>query len=144
METIKFTKLRDHVYTPIRQKHYVGDAGWDLAISEDCTIAPGDTVMLPTGVVVELPEGYFARITNRSSTRIAFGVTVNEGIIDNGWRGELFISAHNFLSVAAVLHSGQRIAQMLIHKLHDFKLEEVQSVSSGVRGTRGFGSTGKK
>ncbi len=141
---LKYKRLRQYAdITPIHAKRFDGDAGWDLAICEDVVVDAGRTIPLSTGIAVEVPPGFFIRITNRSSTREAFGVNVNEGIVDNGWRGELIIMATNITRGPVDLLRGHRVAQMLVHKLHDFALCEVEELSPGSRGFLGFGSTGK-
>lgn len=79
--------LDEGAHRPVKQ--HTGDAGWDLYTSETCTIAPGETRDVHTGVGMRMPPCLFARITGRSSSLRKHSILVNEGIIDNGYTGEL-------------------------------------------------------
>lgn len=142
LATLKYKRIGDAVPAPIAPKVYAGDAGWDLAIAETYTIRPGESEYLHTHIAVELERGFYLRITNRSSTRNKFGVTVHEGIIDNGWRGELLIGVTNISRRSVKLLRGQRVAQILMHQIYEHQLQEVDELSPSDRGTSGFGSTG--
>ncbi len=129
----------------VREKTYKGDAGFDLTVMDNYGIRPGRTISVSTGVAVEAPPGFFIRITSRSSTYGRFGVFVNEGIVDNGWRGELSVVVTNpSLDTNVYLKKGDRIAQFLVHRLYEFDLEYVGELSEAERGLNGFGSTGGK
>ena len=125
-------------------KKYSGDAGWDLFVSEDCDIAPGETVDVHTGVRIKMPRALFARITGRSSSLRKHKLLVNEGIIDNGYTGELFVCVHNLGNETFHVEHGMRIAQVLFHQIEDVRWSQVESINSTSdgRGANGFGSTG--
>lgn len=126
-------------------KKYVGDAGWDLFTSNECTILPGETKDVHTGVHIQMPPYLFARITGRSSSLRKHKLLVNEGIIDRGYTGELFICVHNLGTEPVTVKKGDRIAQVLFHVIEDVRWSEVEEIKplSGERGANGFGSTGK-
>lgn len=126
-------------------KKYAGDAGWDLFTSNECTILPGETKDVHTGVHIQMPPYLFARITGRSSSLRKRNLLVNEGIIDRGYTGELFICVHNLGSEPVEIKKGDRIAQVLFHVIEDVRWSEVSRIDSvsGERGSNGFGSTGK-
>jgi dUTP pyrophosphatase len=125
-------------------KKYNGDAGWDLFVSEDRDIAPGETVDVHTGVRIKMPRALFARITGRSSSLRKHKLLVNEGIIDNGYTGEMFVCVHNLGDETFHVKQGMRIAQILFHQIEDVRWAQVESISSTSdgRGMNGFGSTG--
>jgi dUTP pyrophosphatase len=126
-------------------KEYLGDAGWDLFTSEECTIQPGETQDVHTGVRIQMPPYLFARITGRSSSLRKRKLLVNEGIIDRGYTGELFICVHNLGTEPVTIKKGDRVAQILFHLIEDVRWSEVEEIKplKGERGVNGFGSTGK-
>lgn len=136
-------ELEENGKTPY--KKYTGDAGWDLYVSEDCTIKPGETADVHTGIKINMPPFLYARIVGRSSTLRSHKLIVNEGIIDNGYTGELFICVHNVGSRSFKVKAGMRIAQIIFHVIEDVRWAQVDEIkpSPGKRGGKGFGSTGE-
>jgi dUTP pyrophosphatase len=126
-------------------KKHAGDAGWDLFTSEECVINPGETKDVHTGVRMNMPPFLFARITGRSSSLRKYNLLINEGIIDNGYTGELFVCAHNLGDKPITIEKGMRVAQVLFHSIEDVRWCEVEELkpSPDKRGDAGFGSTGK-
>ena len=125
-------------------KRHSGDAGWDLYVSRDAVIAPGQVVDVHTDVRVKLPPRTYIRITGRSSSLRKHKLLINEGIIDNGFTGELFICVLNLGTEAFHVKRGMRLAQVLFHTIDDVRWCQVDDVgpSADGRGTDGFGSTG--
>lgn len=125
-------------------KKHEGDAGWDLFVSKPCTILPGETLDVHTGVRIDMPPFLYARITGRSSSLRKYGLLVNEGIIDNGYTGELFVCVHNLSAETFHVKRGMRLAQVLFHVIEDVRWSEVDEIKEvpGKRGDKGFGSTG--
>lgn len=128
-----------------------GDVGMDLPCTLDgeefkgtFTVRPGERKLLPTGIRIELPEGYWASIEARSSTS-KMGLIVPKGVIDEGYRGEMFAQIMNVGNNSVTIHDGDRIIQLIIHKRHikDFDIIEVDELSPSERGEDGFGSTGR-
>jgi len=126
-------------------KKHIGDAGWDLFVSRECVIEPGQTVDVHTDIRIDMPPYLFARIVGRSSTLRNHHLMVNEGIIDNGYTGELFVCVHNLGDAPFKVEKGMRLAQVLFHPIEDVRWSEVSEIKEapGKRGTAGFGSTGK-
>lgn len=126
-------------------KKHIGDAGWDLFVSEDCTIEPGETMDIHTGIKIDMPPYIFARITGRSSSLRKHHLLVNEGIIDNGYTGELFICVHNLGNSAFHVEKGMRLAQVIFHIIEDVRWSQIDRIkpTPGKRGNAGFGSTGR-
>jgi len=126
-------------------KKHMGDAGWDLYTSRECVIPPGKTVDVHTDVKVDLPPYTYMRIVGRSSTLRKYNLMVNEGIIDNGFTGELFVCVHNMGDEPFVVEKGMRLAQILFGVIEDVRWSQVEKIEPvpGKRGDAGFGSTGK-
>lgn len=121
---------------------YSGDAGYDLKVSQHVTIEPHEFVDVPTGLQIALPEGYWGMITGRSSTIRKYGLHVPTGVIDNGWRGDLFVGAYNLGPDTVRLYAGDRIGQLILFPLVHTHFVVVDSLPPSDRGTNGFGSTG--
>lgn len=126
-------------------KKHIGDAGWDLFVSRPCTINPGETVDVHTDIKINMPPYLYARITGRSSTLRKYNLMVNEGIIDNGYTGEMFVCVHNVGTKPVGIEKGMRLAQVLFHSIEDVRWSRVPEIKPvpGKRGNNGFGSTGR-
>lgn len=142
--TIRYVdySLGEGARRPFRK--HSGDAGWDLYVSRDCTIPPGGTADVHTDVRIKMPPRIYGRITGRSSSLRKHSLLVNEGIIDNGYTGELFVCVHNLGDRPVTVRRGSRVAQILFHVIEDVRWSEVDEVgdSPDGRGESGFGSTG--
>ena len=124
---------------------YDGDAGFDLpAIVPDgvLTIWPNEREMLHTGIIIEMPFGYYSRITHRSSTEKRYRLRIVEGTIDNAYRGELLVQVHNPNSAQLQVKHGHKYAQLIVCKTASFPLEYKEKLTPTVRGGNGFGSSG--
>lgn len=126
-----------HLHAPKR----VGDAGYDLAISEFSAIPPLITKWLRTGVRIAMPKGVWAEIKGRSSTITKYGLLVINSVIDQGFTGELTVGVHNVGACRMCVCEGWRIAQLIFHEacLPDL---EYTALPETERGDQGFGSTG--
>ena len=126
-------------------KRHSGDAGRDLHASRPSTILPGETKDVHTDIYISMPPRLYARITGRSSSLRKHRLLVNEGIIDNGYRGELFVCVHNMGAEPVEVRPGMRLAQVLFHVIEDVRWSEVEVLpgSPDGRGDAGFGSTGE-
>jgi dUTP pyrophosphatase len=104
-----------------------------------------ERTIIPTGLFIELPIGYEAQIRPRSGLSIKKGLSLvnSPGTIDSDYRGEIGIIMVNLSNEAQTIEPGERIAQMVIAKYEQVKLEEVAILSETDRGAGGFGSTGK-
>ncbi|MDR0419752.1 MAG: dUTP diphosphatase [Prevotellaceae bacterium] len=123
-------------------------AGLDMKanIEKEIVIKPLERVLVPTGIFIELPDGYEAQIRPRSGLASKFGITVSNapGTIDPDYRGEVKISIVNISEDDFVLKSGERVAQMVIAKFERITWKEVNELSETERGDGGFGHTGTK
>ncbi|HBP19885.1 MAG TPA: dUTP diphosphatase [Planctomycetes bacterium] len=121
-------------------------AGLDLraALEEPLTVAPGERVVIPTGLKIEIPAGYEGQVRPRSGLALKYGLTVLNapGTIDADYRGEVKVLLVNVGQNAHVLERGERVAQLVIAPVTRVVLEEVAELSETERGEGGFGSTG--
>jgi dUTP pyrophosphatase len=125
-----------------------GSAGMDLRANLDqpITLQSLERTLIPTGLFIELPNGYEAQIRPRSGLAIKQGITClnSPGTIDSDYRGELKVILINLSNEPQVLSHGDRIAQMVISSVDKANLILVQEINSTPRGDGGFGHTGKK
>ncbi|HTR81939.1 MAG TPA: dUTP diphosphatase [Bacteroidota bacterium] len=130
--------------------HYAteGAAGMDIyaAVDDEMKIAPGETVLVPTGFSVEIPRGYEAQIRPRSGLAIKHhvGILNAPGTIDSDYRGEVKIILTNFGKEPFTVKRGDRIAQMVVASYSKVLWDEVDSLENTARGAGGFGHTGIK
>ena len=143
MVKVYIEKCREGVTTP--QYARPGDAGVDLAAAEDVYLLPYDTLAIPTGIKVALPEGYELQIRPRSGLSLKTGLRIanSPGTIDSGYRDEIGVIVTNTGEKAYMISKGDRIAQAVLQKVPMIEWEEVEDVSSiGINRGGGFGSTG--
>lgn len=134
-------KLEAGGMLPLR--YHPGDAGLDLVTAETVTIPPGETRDLPTALSVAMPPGVWGLIFGRSSALRKLELLVNPGVIDNGWRGPLFVNVKNLAGHEVTVRRGERVGQLiLIPMAGSPRLELVDELPPSKRGDRGFGSTG--
>ena len=122
-------------------------AGLDIRanISQSITLSPLERAMVPTGLYVELPEGYEMQIRPRSGLAAKHGITVlnSPGTIDADYRGEIKVILVNLSNSPFTIEPGERIAQMIVARYEQVEWQAVESLSETERGAGGFGSTGK-
>jgi dUTP pyrophosphatase len=125
-----------------------GSAGMDLRamLTEPVMLKPLQRALIPTGLYIELPDGYEAQIRPRSGLAFKKGLSIVNapGTIDSDYRGEIKILLINLSNETAIVNTGERIAQMVISKYEQVKLDEVDVLSDTERGAGGFGHTGIK
>lgn len=123
-------------------------AGMDLRanIEGSIDIDPLCRVLIPTGIYIELPEGYEAQVRPRSGLALKHGITVlnTPGTIDADFRGEICVILVNLSNIPFTIASGTRIAQLVFAKYEQAELVEVEELNSTERGEGGFGHTGNK
>lgn len=139
---IKIKKLKDVAKVPT--KGHPGDAGMDFYAVETVVFAPGAQERVPTGVSIEIPEGYVGLVWDKSSVSFNQGLKIMGGVIDSGFRGELVMSLYNTTRQEQKIEKGHKIAQMIIQKFEDCDIVEVDELSDTVRGHGREGSTGHK
>lgn len=125
-----------------------GSSGMDLraSLQQPVTLQPLERTLVPTGLFIELPEGYEAQVRPRSGLAIKQGLTClnTPGTIDADYRGEIKVILINLSNEDQEIHHGDRIAQMVIQKVEQVEWLLVQDLAETNRGAGGFGHTGKK
>ena len=121
-----------------------GDAGLDLHALGPFELAPGERAMVRTGVAVEIPEGHAGLVLPRSGLAHRHGIAlVNApGLIDAGYRGEVCVLLLNTDREAPFAAAGDRIAQLVLVRVQDAEITEVEALAESARGAGGFGSSG--
>ena len=150
METVKVKIIRvrpeDDSDLPLPQYMTGSSAGLDLSASvrEPVTLDPGQIKLIPTGLAIALPEGFEAQIRPRSGLALKKGLTLinTPGTIDADYRGEIGLAAINLGGQPVEINRGDRIAQMVISRVWQARLELVVELESTDRGSGGFGHTG--
>ena len=109
------------------------------------TLEPMQRALVPTGLYMEIPEGYEGQVRPRSGLAIKSGITVlnSPGTIDADYRGQVCVILINLSDKAFVINSGDRIAQLVIARYEQVETEQVEVLSQTERGAGGFGHTGK-
>jgi dUTP pyrophosphatase len=134
-------RIRDDATLPAQA--YAGDAGLDLAACGRHEVAPGERAVIPTGIAVEIPEGYGGFVLPRSGLAARNGITLLNapGLIDSGYRGEVQVVFHNTDSETTfVVEPGMRVAQLVLLPVPEVALVE-RELAASERGERGFGSS---
>jgi dUTP pyrophosphatase len=132
---------------PLPQYMTPDAAGMDVcaAVRQDTLLEKGQITLLPTGFAMGLPRGYEAQIRPRSGLAVKHGIGMinSPGTIDADYRGEVMIAVINLGPAAYTVRRGDRIAQMVIQRVHQARLEEVRQLEATGRSTGGFGHTGR-
>ena len=145
MIDLKIKKLSDKAVIPSYGSSRAAGADLYAAISEKITIEPQKTVLIPTGIAMEIPDGFVGLIYARSGLASKKGLApANKvGVIDSDYRGEIMVALHNHSSEAAEVEGGDRIAQIVLTPYLTADFEVADSLSETERAGGGFGSTGK-
>lgn len=142
MIVLPIRRLRADAVVPARA--YNGDAGLDLAACDRHTLAPGERVVVPTGLAVAIPEGHAGFVQPRSGLAAKHGLTIvnTPGLIDAGYRGEVQVVLLNTdRERAFTVEPGMRIAQLVVLPVPALEPVEVDALPESERGERGFGSS---
>src|SRR5699024_3982416 len=165
-ESVGFKRLSDDAIIPTRA--HKTDSGFDLYASEDVIIEPGETVIVPTGIAVDLPKGFEAQVRPSSGVTAKTKLRVQLGTIDNGYTGEIGVivdniydetterfsnfelidgsvtpARRNVMDGAYLIRKGDRLAQLVVQALPQFEAVEITEFSDdSERGEGGFGSSG--
>jgi dUTP pyrophosphatase len=140
-------KIINQSANPLPEYATEGSAGMDLRASLELpvTLKPMERYLVPTGIFIELPQGYEAQVRPRSGLAIRQGLTClnSPGTVDADYRGELKIILINLSQEEQVIHTGDRIAQLVVHQVERIKWKPVKKISVTIRNEGGFGHTGK-
>lgn len=139
---VRFERFGATSYVPT--KAHSGDAGFDLYSCMSATLEPGDVLSIPTGVGLEIPQGYVGFIFAQSGLARKNGIALinGVGVVDSNYRGNVFVPIVNYSPRTFTVDVGMCIAQLVILPVPDVVLTEVDTLMDSERGNNGFGSTG--
>ncbi|HID79514.1 MAG TPA: dUTP diphosphatase [Aquifex aeolicus] len=137
---LKVKKLREDARLPVRKRK--GDAGLDLYSVENVILKPGEWKAVSTGIAIEIPQGYFGLVKDRSGLALKYALHCLAGVIDENYRGEVKVLLINLGNREVKLEKHSRIAQLLIVPYLETEVEESENLSDTERGEKGFGSSG--
>jgi len=146
--SIKFLRLKPDLDADIPLPRYMTpqSAGMDIcaAIENNVILESGEIALLPTGFAMAIPEGFEAQIRPRSGLAVKHGIGLinSPGTIDADYRGEVKIAVINLGKNSYIFRRGDRVAQMVIKKVYQARLEVVERLDETERNTGGFGHTG--
>lgn len=140
-------KIVNRSGNPLPGYQSIQAAGMDLHafLAEDVILKPLQRALIPTGLFIELPEGYEAQVRPRSGLASKHGITVlnTPGTVDPDYRGEIMVILVNLSSVEFTVRDGERIAQMVIARYEKAEWKPAERLNDSDRDTGGFGSTGR-
>lgn len=145
MEAIRVKKLREGALLPTYGTAQAAGADLYACLETPLTIFPGETARVPTGLALEVPEGCAGLVYARSglATKRGLAPANKVGVIDSDYRGEITVVLYNHGSEPQTIASGERIAQLIITPVLTPAYMETDRLTETLRGTGGFGSTGK-
>jgi dUTP pyrophosphatase len=147
MQTLQ-VKIINQSTNPLPEYATAGSSGMDIRafLTSSVDVHPLQRVLIPTGLFIELPDGYEAQIRPRSGLAIKQGITClnSPGTVDADYRGEIKVILINLSNEIVTIHSGDRIAQMVIQKVEKISWIATEIITETQRGEGGFGHTGKK
>lgn len=138
---LKIKKLNKDAIIP--NYAHDGDAGFDLYSIMDFKISPNERKSIPTGIAMGIPKGYVGLMWDKSGLSHKSGIKLFGGVIDSGYRGEVYVGLINLSKKKFEFKKGHKIAQMLIQKVERVDFKEVEDLGKTTRDKGGFGSTGK-
>ncbi len=137
------TTLEQNAIIPAQGRK--GDAGYDLCSNITVTLEPFERALIPTGIHIQIPEGFGGFVLPRSGLAIKKGLSIVNapGLIDSNFRGEIQVIAINLDSKNSIeICSGDRIAQLVVMKVEELEFKQVAELEESNRGEQGFGSSG--
>jgi dUTP pyrophosphatase len=137
---------RLHKEAVIPKRGSEGAAGYDLYSLIDININSYKKAVIPTGIMMIIPDGYYGRIASRSGLSAKYDIEVGAGVIDSDYRGEIKVILRNFSEFDYVVDKGEKIAQIIIEPIITPNIIDATDLDDNVqteRGENGFGSTGK-
>ncbi|MBO7297456.1 MAG: dUTP diphosphatase [Clostridia bacterium] len=146
MPKIAVKKLNENAVLPTYGSDFAAGADLYALCDSEITFAPGETKLIPTGLAMEIPEGYAGLIYARSGLASKRGLApANKvGVVDADYRGEVMVALHNHSTVEQKIAPKERIAQLVVAPFLKAEFIESDELSDTVRGVGGFGSTGTK
>ena len=146
MYNVKITRLPGNDDLPLPARMSSGASGFDLfaAVAEEVQIKAGERALIPTGIKIAVPSGYEAQVRPKSGLALKHGISVlnTPGTIDAGYRGEVGVILINFGNEDFVIKKDSKVAQLVINKVEQATITEVNMLDETTRNEGGFGSTG--
>lgn len=144
--TVKIVKLQQNAKIPTYGSTDAAGADLYACIDAPVSILPGQTVLIPTGLSMEIEQGFAGFIYARSglATKRGLAPANKVGVIDCDYRGQVMVSLHNHTERPQCVEPGERVAQIVFAPVYQANFLEAESLSDTERGTGGFGSTGTK
>ena len=145
MNSVNVKLLRPNAKMPTYGTEFSAGADLYACLDTAAEIAPGKTVAVPTGIAMEIPVGYAGLVYARSgmATKRGLAPANKVGVVDSDYRGELLVMLHNHGTETQTVEPGERVAQLVITPVLTPAFEQVSELTDTVRGSGGFGSTGK-
>ena len=142
---LKFLKLKENAIVPTYGTPFSAGADLYALPDGDIEIKPSETVLIHTGISLQIPDGYVGFIFARSgiATKRGLAPANKVGVIDSDYRGEIMVSLHNHSDITQTVASGERIAQIVIMPYIKAEFIEYETLDETKRDKGGFGSTGK-
>lgn len=143
---VRIKKLDEKAVMPTYGSEFAAGADLYACLEEAVYVQPGDTILIKTGLAMEVPVGYAGLVYARSGLASKKGLApANKvGVVDADYRGEILVALHNHSGIAAIVEPGERIAQMVITPFLAVEYLEAGELEETKRGEGGFGSTGRK
>ena len=143
---IRIKRINDKALLPVYATEFSAGADLYACLDNEIVIEPGKSYMIPTGIIVELPENTVGLIYARSGLAVKKGLAPSNkvGVIDSDYRGEIKVSLYNHGEVAQSVLPGERVAQMVITPYLTANYIECTELAATASGSGGFGSTGNK
>ena len=138
---IRFKKI--HPEAKINVPYHEGDVGYDVYAIESKIIWFGFPALVGIGMAIEMPKDIYCTVETRGGHGVKGNLRLHRGIIDNGYRGELAVKVYNHGILPYHVKKGEKIAQLVFHKICTFPLRKAGKLSTTKRGINGFHSTGK-
>ncbi len=144
--TVKIVKLQQNAKIPTYGSTDAAGADLYACLEKPVSILPGQTVLIPTGLSMEIEQGFAGFIYARSglATKRGLAPANKVGVIDCDYRGQVMVSLHNHSSAPQYVEPGERVAQIVFAPVYQAAFLEAEALSDTERGTGGFGSTGTK
>lgn len=142
---VPLKKLDESAIVP--SSAYAGDAGVDLCSMQDCVLQPFERTLIPTGLAIELPDGFAGFVLPRSGLAVKHGISIVNapGLIDSNYRGEVKVCLVNLDPHSPfTIEKGDRIAQLVVMPVPSVSFSQVDELQDSERGSGGFGSSGVK
>lgn len=144
--TVKIVKLCENAHIPTYGSTSAAGADLYACIEQPVTIQPGQTLLIPTGLSMEIEEGFAGFIYARSglATKRGLAPANKVGVIDSDYRGQVMVSLHNHSDKEQTVEPGERVAQMVFAPVYQAQFILTDTLEQTERGSGGFGSTGTK